>query len=108
MLIPFVTVVMEPLGEADLSCSLSLFQHTVWLSLHLPVVMCAPHLQIHLFLEPIIAYKEMEKKKTQNSLRAADTARYRSIYQYLQQGDHFSVTKAGERCRENERGEAKG
>lgn len=71
MLISFVTVVMEALKAEDPFSSLSLFLHTVCLSLYLPQVMCSPHLQIHLFLHPIIAYKEMWGKK-QDSLKEAD------------------------------------
>lgn len=101
----FVIVGIEPLGEADPFCRLSLFQHTVCPSLYLPRVMCSPHLQTHLFLHPIIAYKEMGKKKKQNSLQEADMPRYHGIYQYLQQKGHFSLTKAGERYTGKERGE---
>lgn len=50
----------------------------------------------------------MEGGKKLNSLQEADMLRYHSIYQYLQQRGHFSLTKAGERYTENEKGEGKG
>lgn len=35
-------------GEADLISHLSSFQHSIWLPLHLPPVMCSLHLPTHL------------------------------------------------------------
>lgn len=55
---------MRMLRDANPSCGSSLFEHhSVCLSLSLPLVLCSLHLQIHLFQHPIIAYKEMGKKK---------------------------------------------
>lgn len=75
----FVIVFMEPLGGGNPFCSLSLCRCTICLSLYLPLVMCSPHLQIHLFLHPIIAYTETGEKTTEQSARG----RFAALSLYL-------------------------